>query len=556
MITPLLAASFDAGPYISVVKVGVVVVMLLVWAAVAQWVDRDTIVVKTRREQWNTIVLSGACVATFVLFLVPMWHGSMFIVGVLSWMLLAGGAILAYVVHRNSRMVASAKVLTLGHFKRMLSRGDGRKRVKSKGLRVSLSDHNGDFVELPDDPDEAQAFQDVQDFLYDLLWRRASDADIVAGKEKYRLIYRIDGVSTEREEGIAPEIGERLVRFLKQTAGLKVEEIRRPQRGTIIAALLSEGGSPGKTEVYTSGTTAGERMRLKIKSDPRVMRLHELGLAAPRLAGIKKILGQSHGLFLVSAPEHQGLTTTQYAILRSHDAYMNNIHALERRPLTEVDNITQQVYEGANSDVNYARMLQTVLRREPDIVMVGECEDRETAQIAARAAADDRKIYLGLTAKDSLDALSKYVTLVGKNALVAKSLLGVVNQRLVRVLCTECREAFEPDAATLKKLNMSADKIECFYRPPSEPKVDRKGRVIPCAECQGTSYKGRTGIYELLIVDPTMKQLLADGAPIAKIKSQARKNRMFYLQEEGLLKVIDGTTSMNEILRCLKHGDK
>ncbi len=556
MITPLLALSVDSGPYVSVVKVAVVVVMLLLWAFAAQWVDRDTNVVKTRREQWNMVVLAGACVATFVLFMVPMWHGSMFAVGITAWVSLAGGAMLAYVVHRNSRMVASAKVLTIGHVKRVLSRGDGRKRIKDKGLRVKLTDHDDKFVELPDDPDDAQAFQDVQEFLYDLLWRRACAADIVAGKEKYRLVYRIDGVSTEREEGIEPEIGERLVRFLKQIAGLKVEEIRRPQHGSIEAALLSASGNPGKTDVYTSGTTAGERMRLNINADPRVMRLHELGLASSRLGGIKKILGQSHGLFLISAPEHQGLTTTQYAILRSHDAYMNNIHALERRPLTEVDNITQHQYEGANSDVNYARMLQTVLRKEPDIVMVGECEDRETAQIAARAAADDRKIYLGLTAKDSMDALSKYITFVGKNSLVAKSLIGVVNQRLVRVLCKECREAFEPDAATLKKLNMSADKIECFYRPPSEPKVDRRGRVIPCVECQGTSYKGRTGIFELLIVDASLKELLAEGAPVAKIKAQARKNRMFYMQEEGLLKVIDGTTSMNEILRCLKQGDK
>jgi type II secretory ATPase GspE/PulE/Tfp pilus assembly ATPase PilB-like protein len=134
--------------------------------------------------------------------------------------------------------------------------------------------------------------------------------------------------------------------------------------------------------------------------------------------------------------------------------------------MVDLDNVTQNVYEGANSDVNFARMLQTVLRREPDIVLVDNCEDRETARIASRAAAEDRKIYMGIQAKDCFDALSKYVALLEDHAMAAKALIGVTNQRLMRVLCKECREAFHPDEATLKKLNLPAEKIERFYRPP------------------------------------------------------------------------------------------
>jgi type II secretory ATPase GspE/PulE/Tfp pilus assembly ATPase PilB-like protein len=199
-------------------------------------------------------------------------------------------------------------------------------------------------------------------------------------------------------------------------------------------------------------------------------------------------------------------------------------------------------------------MLQTVLRREPDIILVGECEDRETAMVASRAAADDRKIYLGMHAADSFDALSIYLKFLGDNHLAAKALLGVMNQRLVRILCEQCREAFEPDPATLKKLNLPASKIERFYRPPAEPKLNRKGQPILCQNCQGTGYFGRTGIFELLIVDEAIATLIKDDAPIKTIKSECRKKRMYYLQEEGLLKVIDGTTSMQEVLRCLRSG--
>ena len=126
----------------------------------------------------------------------------------------------------------------------------------------------------------------------------------------------------------------------------------------------------------------------------------------------------------------------------------------------------------------------------------------------------------------------------------------------MRILCTECREAFQPDTATLKKLNLPVDKIEHFFRPPPEPKRDRRGREIPCPNCQSTGYIGRTGVFELLVADPVVSKLLAEGAPINRIKAQCRKNKMYYLQEEGLLKVIDGTTSMNEVLRCLRTSEK
>jgi type II secretory ATPase GspE/PulE/Tfp pilus assembly ATPase PilB-like protein len=556
-MTPSMLASVPDGTgYVNFVKVGVVLLLLLGWAAAAQWIDRDTDVVKTKREQWNLIVLAGAMVAYFVLF-IPPWSGGLFVLGLTFWLLIAGGSMLAYVVHRNGRVVPDARILTLGHAKRLASREkEGKHSHSEKGLRVRISDHSGKFVESPRDAEEARAFHAVQEFLHDMLWRRAGDVEMVAGKEKYRLVYRIDGVAVERPEGIPPDDGERMFRCFKKLAGLNVEEIRRPQSGRIQAALLSHEGDPPYAEVRTSGTTAGERLSLHIQSGPVLMRFPDLGIAPARLEQVKQFLGKPHGLFLMSAPPRHGMTTTQYAVLRSHDAYMNNIHALERRKLVDLDNITQQVYEGNNADVNYARMLQSVLRREPDIVLVGECEDRETAKIAARAAADNRKIYLGIQAKDTFDALGKYLTLVEDNALAAKAVLGLTNQRLTRVLCKDCREAFQPDAATLKKLNLPADKIERFYRPPTEPKLNKRGKEIVCPTCQGTGYVGRTGVFEVLVVGPAVAKLIAEGATLDKIKAQCRKNKMYYLQEEALLKVIDGTTSMNEVLRCLGAQEK
>lgn len=553
MMAAILAASYDAGLYISPIKAVILIVLLLAWAACAQWVDRDTDVVKTRREQWNLIVIAGCAVATFALFMLP-FAGQLFIVGLLVWLLLSMTPVLAYVIHRNGRVLPNARVLTLGHAKRLVGVRRGKTKALRKDIRVQIFDHQGKFVEQPEEFEAGLAYVDCQDFLYELIWRRASEAEMVKGKDAYRLVYRVDGVPTEKPDGSSFEQGDRIIRFLKTIGGLNVEEVRRPQTGRIEVALISHEGPPGKAEVRTSGTTAGEKLGLRFQQGSRVYRLNEIGLAPPRFELLRGVLGKSSGIVLISAPPRHGLTTTQYAILRSHDAYMNNIHTLERRPLTDVDNITQQVYEGANTDVNYARMLQTVLRREPNIVLVGECEDRETAMIATRAATDGRKIYMGVQAKDSFEALSRYLALLGDPANAARVIHGVIGQRLVRILCGECREAFEPDPAMLKKLNLPADKIERFYRPPTEEN-GKKSKKSVCEKCQGTGYFGRTGVFEVLAVDDAVRKLIAEGASIDRIKAQCRKSRMYYLQEEALLKVIDGTTSIDEILRCLRSTD-
>lgn len=555
MMQPIsvLSAATDVGGYLSIWKILVVLVVVFLWCQATVWVDRDTDVVKTQRERWNMIVLSGAAVGFLWLF-VPPWEGGKFYLGIGGFALIAGGPILGYVVHRNSRVTPANRILTPAHAKRLIAReGGGAAMPKShKGVRVTLSNHEGDFVEPPSDPEELKAFDQAQDFLYDVLWRRASEVDLVPGKERYRMLLKIDGVATEDSDGVDPEEAEALIRFLKTHAGLNLEEVRRPQTGRITAKLLAEDKDHGHTEVITSGTTAGERLRLRVQSGPVLMRLHEIGIAEPRLEHVKGFLGKKNGLVILSAPKEHGLTTTEYAIIKSHDAYINNIHALEREVLVEVDNITQQVFEGTNKDVDHARMLQSVLRREPDIVLVAECDDRDTARVATQVAADDRKIYLGMHAKDSFSALRRYLAWVEDNKLVAKSLLGVVNQRLVRVLCTECREAFLPDPATLKKLNLPADKIERFYRPPTGEQTTKRGKPVVCQNCRGSGYLGRTGVFEVLVVDDAVRKLIAGGAPLEHVKAECRKKKMLYLQEEGLLKVIEGTTSMQEVLRCLK----
>ncbi len=544
------------GGYLSLTKIATVFVLFVGWCLLCQWVDRDTEVVKTHREQWNMIVISGGIAGLAVWLLLP-WQGLTFFLGLAFWALLSNGAALAYVFHRNARVVPAARVLTSQHFKRLLyGQGGGKKQRVDKGQRVKIADAEGREPEVPEDPELYDQYSASQEFLFDVLWRRSSDADLGLGKDRARLVYRVDGVALEQKDRVTTEDAERVMAYLKGLAGLNPEERRRPQVGRIQACLLGSTGRMADIEVHSSGSTAGERMRLRVCAAEACKRLVELGLTTRDQEKLKGLIKQETGLVIVSGARQSGVTTTQYAVLREHDAFMQNLHTLERAPLLQLDNITQNKHDGSNSDVSFARQLQIVLRREPDVVLVSNCTDRETAQIACRAASADRKIYLAVEAKDAFQALEMFRKLVDDPGLVGSALLGVTNQRLIRILCPACRQAFKPDEKLLKKLNLPVGKIDHFHRPPTEPILDKKGNEIICLSCQGTGYVGRTGVFEIMTADEVVKKMLAEAAPIRSIRDHCRRARMHDLRRAGLQKVYDGATSLDEILRALRFDGK
>jgi type II secretory ATPase GspE/PulE/Tfp pilus assembly ATPase PilB-like protein len=183
--------------------------------------------------------------------------------------------------------------------------------------------------------------------------------------------------------------------------------------------------------------------------------------------------------------------------------------------------------------------------------MVADCPDRDTARLIAMAAADRKRIYLGMSAKSCLESLKRYMTLVGDHELAAKPLRALISQRLVRILCENCREPYKPDPEMLRKANLPADRIEAFYKAVGTV-PDKDGNPVTCPICQGTGYVGRTGVFELLVITDEMREALSRGE-LAKVKTIARKSKppMLYLQEEGLRKVMSGTTSMKEFLRAV-----
>jgi type II secretory ATPase GspE/PulE/Tfp pilus assembly ATPase PilB-like protein len=552
-----LADLTTPGGYVSYLRIAVILICMMPWLAFCQWVDKDTAFLRrVNREMWNSVVLGGGVVAFALWLLMPWKTPGLFAAGMGVWFLVAGGSGAIYVIYRNSLVDHTARVFTPRHIQASLGGFRKSKEDKMDSVeRVRLVDSTKSKVTVPTDPTKTDEYDAAQTLLFDALWRRATEVQLVVGASATRCVYRVDGVPTPRHELLTPEQAGMALRFIKKIAGLVVDEHRKPQDGAITGNIAGQDGNRTEIEVRSSGTTQHEQLTLKIVAEQNRLRVADLGMDEKQQAKFEEICKQPSGLVIISGPRGSGVTTTLYAALRNHDSFMQNLLTLEYEPLMDLENITQHVFDAGKHDAGYARQLQSVLRREPDVVMVSDCPDRETAHLAAKAARDGKKIYLGIQARDSFEALKKLLSLAGDTDTVAGALQAVINERLVRKLCVACRQPYKPDAGLLRKANLPVDKIDHLYRPPPEGLVDQKGRPIICTNCQGSGYFGRTGVFEVLEVDNNVKELIRAGQPVNAIRAQARQNRMLYLQETGLQKVMAGVTSMNEVLRVMRDEE-
>jgi type II secretory ATPase GspE/PulE/Tfp pilus assembly ATPase PilB-like protein len=552
-IASLLAALPTEGGYFSPFRIVVFVLAVLLWAYCSTWVDADTKKVRMPQGLWSGLTFCAGLAANLLwLFLPNFW------IGLLMYCVLYGSMLITYVVLRNKRVGPTQTVLTLAHLQRLSRGGAGEVKAKDSQDRTRIKDATGKTPAWPTDPEQHAGYQALQDLLFDAIWRRTSDVRVdLTPNEPVKVVYRVDGVDRAREP-IDAHLGPMMFSHMKRIAGLKTDEHRRPQNGQFKASIGAggKGDRSVQVDVRTSGSTAGERILLRLISEEGKFRLSDIGLTKEQLAVMQKIVAEPKGVLLISGPKQSGVTSTLYAAMRQHDAFIQNIHTLEISKNMDLENITQNVFDSQGGTVSFGKRFRTVLRTEPDIVMAGDVPDAETAQLAAGAGKQGKKLYLGMTSKDTFHALRQYLQAVNDNALAAGSLLGVTSQRLVRLLCTNCRRAYKPDPALLKKGNLPTGENRPFYRPPNpnEVEVDKRGEPMICQICQGSGYLGRTGVFEVLVFDDELRNMIIRGEELAVVKAAARKRGMLYLQEVALYKVYEGLTSINEVLRVTKEA--
>jgi type II secretory ATPase GspE/PulE/Tfp pilus assembly ATPase PilB-like protein len=536
-----------AGGYVSPVKIAIMLVLSIPLYYAAPWVQRDARRIHAPDATCGATVLAVGALGLLIWLLLPFY-----LLGLLAYVVFLAAAMGTYVVYHNGKVdVEEDKLLTAHHLASVFGRSHSKDVAVMQ--RGRLYDANGRVVRPPDeeDPDsEKNAYNHTQELLYDLIYHRASDADVTPAGQQARVRLVVDGVMTEHEP-LDLAVSEAIIQYLKSPTGMDPDEHRQPQTGKG-AFDITGMGKPVDLELATAGTTGGQRMQFRMVQEAVRTNLDELGMAEDVLERVRKVNALPHGLIIVSGRARHGLTSTLYSMLRGHDAYMKQLATVESEPVVDLENVTQYRY---GEDKNLPERLAAAARRDPNVLMVDKCPDPKTAELIARIS-EERLVLVGLHARDSFTALAKWIQAVGNKELALATLQGISCQVLLRKLCTECREAYRPDAQMLTRANISGEDVEVFYRKPTGPRVDEKGRPIVCQHCQETGYFGRTGAFEFMEITDAIRKLVLSGADVRQIKAACRKNGMLGLQDQALRKVIDGTTSIKEVIRVTQQDKK
>lgn len=541
----MLATLPDPGGYVSLVKVFFMLVLTVPWLVVAPWIHKDVLRVHGSQAKWSSVVLLAGVLGICIWLLVPYYF-----VGMAVYVVLTAATVIAYVTWRDGRVDPVQRILTAQTLGGIFQRRAGKEEIVS---RVKIYDRHGTIVRPPDP--ETASVQDchtynvVQEFLANMLMHRASEADLTPkGRQSAVVRFVVDGMLYEPPPLNLAE-ADALIQFLKVPSDMDLQERRRPQEGHV---SVDFGGKAVDITIAATGTTGGQRMQFRVTREAIRTELDELGMSPDVFQRTRTMVAQNNGLVMVSGRPGSGVTSTLYSMLRQQDAFVKQLVTLEAKAATDLENVTQNVY-GDPGKLGDA--LTAALRHDPDVVMVDRCDDPESAEVIRQGAAR-KLVLLGMPAGDSFTALARWIKVCGDAARAMAILRGVLCQALVRKLCPACRESYRPDRQLLAKANIPAGGVEQFYRPPKPGRVDEKGNLIVCPTCQNTGYVARTGVFELLEVTDEIRKLVAEQAPLTRIKAACRKNNMQYLQEVALQKVIEGITGIQEVIRVTQPPKK
>jgi general secretion pathway protein E len=391
--------------------------------------------------------------------------------------------------------------------------------------------------DLLDSENDAPIIRMINVLLTQALRQGASDIHVEPYETRSVVRFRVDGTLQNVAEPHRA-LHAAMVSRIKIMANLDIAEKRLPQDGRISLRLA---GRQVDVRVATLPTGFGERavLRLLDKEGGR-LELTSLGMDDATLAKIDELIHQPHGIILVTGPTGSGKTTTLYAALSRIDSLGLNIMTVEDPIEYELDGVSQ-THVNSKIGMTFARALRSILRHDPDVIMIGEIRDLETAQIAVQASLTGHLVLATLHTNDAVSATTRLVDMGVEPYLLSSSLLGVLAQRLVRKLCDACKAAYEPSAADLSELGQRHAGGKLFG-------------PAGCTECNGTGYSGRTGIYELLTMDEEAKRLVHQAASEQLLRTHVVGAGMRVLREDSLRWVISGVTSLEEAVRVTRES--
>ncbi|HEX7010739.1 MAG TPA: ATPase, T2SS/T4P/T4SS family [Phycisphaeraceae bacterium] len=410
-------------------------------------------------------------------------------------------------------------------------------RGASLDIHVKGEEEDGELTgDEAHDAQQAPIVRLVHQILQEAVMNRASDIHIEPFEDRVRLRYRIDGVCHERDR-IPKRTQQSVIARVKIMSGMKIEEKRVPQDGRI---KFKVAGDVIDFRVAVCPSYHGESAVLRIlRPESARIGLENLGMREDTLETFNRIIRRPNGIFLVTGPTGSGKTTTLYSAL-------SVLNRPDRKIITAEDPIEYN-FKGINQcqvneqiGLTFARILRSMLRQAPNIILVGEIRDKEVGEVAIQAALTGHLVFSTLHTNDAPSAITRLIDMGIKPFLVASSIQAVLAQRLVRILCEHCKE---PDPEPNRRLMRL-----CGLRP-----QDLEGRTIykavGCKRCGNTGYRGRRGIYELMVMNSELRELAFNRAPLSKIRQAALASGMRNLLGDGRLKILDGQTTLDEVAR-------
>ena len=402
---------------------------------------------------------------------------------------------------------------------------------------ASLANSVPETEDLLEQEDDAPIIRLINAILTEAVKTAASDIHIETFEKQLVVRFRVDGILREivrPKRALAPL----LVSRIKVMSKLDIAEKRVPQDGRI---SLRVGGREVDIRVSTMPSANGERIVLRLL-DKNAGRLNidHLGMSERDLGAIKNILAQPHGILLVTGPTGSGKTTTLYAGLSEINDKSRNILTVEDPIEYNLPGVGQ-TQVNTKVDMTFARGLRAILRQDPDVVMIGEIRDLETAEIAVQASLTGHMVLSTLHTNSAVGSITRLMDMGVEPFLISSSLVGIIAQRLVRVLCEECKESYEADEATCKLLGVNPDTPPTLFH--------AKG----CSECNHLGYSGRLGIYEIIEVDNALRSLVHDKAGEKTLEDCARQSGPSIF-DDGVRKVLAGVTTVEEVLRVTHKG--
>lgn len=411
--------------------------------------------------------------------------------------------------------------------------GGGRDQMHDISGDAGAGDAEADVERLRDLASEAPVIRLVNLLIDRAIEQRASDIHIEPFEGRLRVRYRIDGVLSETDS--PPErLAQAIISRIKIMARLNIAERRLPQDGRIKVAVR---GKEFDLRVSTTPSMHGESVVLRILDrDGAVLDFESLGFETDSLTAYLSALDRPHGIVLVTGPTGSGKTTTLYTSLL-------RLNSPDRKILTVEDPVEYQL-EGVlqvqvkpDIGLTFARALRSFLRQDPDILMIGEIRDLETAQIAVQAALTGHLVLSTLHTNDAAGAVARLMDMGVPDYLLTSTMNGVAAQRLVRRLCRECREAYRPSEELVRRLRASGEAPDRLYRP------------VGCDRCKGTGYTGRAALLEILVMDDELRRLVLHRADARDLERAAVERGMRTLYRDGMHKAAQGLTSIEEVLR-------